>query len=422
MRNGPDKNPFRGVSDLLSRAAPAKRSLHFLSYIIDLLLVFIVSYLLFLGGNAIVSNTSEYKKNQSLHEGEITYYQDMLVEAHIAEYLNRDEHTIASDEDLSIKMAISQILLSYSHDDPEFKEFNEDPSIKLKEVYVGSFYESAFVNADFDKDYIAQFIIDYVPNHNTNNELIDFKEKTPKDYFITYYQNHAVYYSNLKYAYPDGEFPYLKPEVAKEIYKYLVQEGDYSRDRYDDFVNLYSAMLDDSEELVFNAETYQKEHYSVFVSSRRKITQAVDTTMIVSIFLAYFIAVFLPMMIFRDGRSFGKIFLRLGVMNTDKSEVEVWKIILRSFLAALSNVFIAFFLVLLPPFNGSSMILYLPFIFDITMLHIILIIFILASINGIFMLLTHEKRSLTDIIFKTITVDVTLLDEPDYDEKNETNS
>ena len=288
MRNGPDKNPFRGVSDLLSRAAPAKRSLHFLSYIIDLLLVFIVSYLLFLGGNAIVSNTSEYKKNQSLHEGEITYYQDMLVEAHIAEYLNRDEHTIASDEDLSIKMAISQILLSYSHDDPEFKEFNEDPSIKLKEVYVGSFYESAFVNADFDKDYIAQFIIDYVPNHNTNNELIDFKEKTPKDYFITYYQNHAVYYSNLKYAYPDGEFPYLKPEVAKEIYKYLVQEGDYSRDRYDDFVNLYSAMLDDSEELVFNAETYQKEHYSVFVSSRRKITQAVDTTMIVSIFSRLF--------------------------------------------------------------------------------------------------------------------------------------
>ena len=83
MRSGPDKNPFRGVSDLLSRAAPAKRNLHFLSYIIDVVLVAIVSYLLFLGGNAIVSNSDGYKKNYTNYETEITYYQDMVVDAHL---------------------------------------------------------------------------------------------------------------------------------------------------------------------------------------------------------------------------------------------------------------------------------------------------------------------------------------------------
>ena len=129
-------------------------------------------------------------------------------------------------------------------------------------------------------------------------------------------------------------------------------------------------------------------------------------------------------MIFKDGRSLGKIFLRLGSINIDKSETELWKVILRSVLAAISNFYLAFFLMLLPPFNGSSFIMYLPYItlgsFDITLLNIVLVVFVLSALNGIFMLLTHEKRSLTDLIFQTITVDVTSLDEPDYDEKNET--
>ena len=81
MRNAPDKNPFKGVSDLLSRAAPAKRNTHFIAYVIDVVLVFIVSYLLFLGGREIVSNSDAYKKNYANYEAEITYYQDMLIEA-----------------------------------------------------------------------------------------------------------------------------------------------------------------------------------------------------------------------------------------------------------------------------------------------------------------------------------------------------
>ncbi len=110
MRTGPDKNPFKGVSDLLSRASPAKRNLHFLSYIIDVVLVAIVSYLLFLGGNAIVSNSDKYKHNYTNYEAEITYYQDMVVEAHLNEYLDRDMHSIVDYEYMSIKIMISQIL------------------------------------------------------------------------------------------------------------------------------------------------------------------------------------------------------------------------------------------------------------------------------------------------------------------------
>ena len=425
MRNAPDKNPFRGVSDLLSRAAPAKRNLHFLSYLIDIILVAIVSYLLFLGGRAIVINSDEYKNNSATYESEITYYQDMITDAHLAVYLNRDQYLLADDEDLSIKMAISQILLSYSHDNPTTPDFSENPLDKLKEIYVGSFYEDCFVEASFANDYISRFFIEYVPAHNENEELVHFDGVEPSAYTIAFYKRHVSKYEKIKFIYTvdDSALPYLRTDVANEIYKYLVKADGYNRDCYDGFVEFYTAMLTSGENIVFSAKSYQSSHYQTYLSSRQKITQLTNIVLLISIFVAHYIAIFLPQMIFKDGRSIGKILLRLGTINVDKSEMELWKKILRSFLAAISNIYIAFFLVLLPPFNGASLVLYLPFItigsFDITLFNIIIVLFLLSSINGIVMLLSHDKRSITDFIFKTITVDVTVLDEPDYDERDE---
>ena len=167
MRNGPDKNPFKSVSDLLFRASPASRTHHFLAYLIDIVLVFIVSYLLFLGGHSITINSKSYKNNYAKYTEEITYYQDMLVEAHVAEYLNRDDNLLADDEDLAIKMAISQVIYSASQDTSH--EFSEDPMDKLKETYVGAFYQDAFTPISFENDYISKFFMEYVPTQNEKN-------------------------------------------------------------------------------------------------------------------------------------------------------------------------------------------------------------------------------------------------------------
>ena len=426
MRNAPDKNPFSSVNDLLARAAPAKRNVHFLSYLVDTLLVVVVSYLLFLGGLSIVKNTDSYKQNNQNYEAEITYYQDMVVEAHLAEYLDRDTHLLADDEDLAIKMAISQVLQSYSHDDPSSPDFIEDPANKLKETYVGTFYSDCFVPISFNNDYISQFVIDYVPSHNENEELIHFNGITPEKYIINIYKGHSTSREKIKFVYSadDSAIPYLRPDVANDIYEYLVRAEGFSRDAYDSFVEFYSSMLTDCEDLVVMADSYQKGHYQDYLRYRRSITVATDTTILISIVLGYYLAVFLPQIIFKDGRTFGKIFLRLGVVNTDKSEVEIWKVILRSILGALSFVYLSFFIMLLPPFNGASFLMYLPYItigsLDITLLIIVIVVFVMVSINGIVMLLTHEKRNIVDLVFKTVTVDVTMLDEPDYDEKNET--
>ena len=349
----------------------------------------------------------------------------MIVEAHIAEYLDRDNNLIADDEDLTIKMAISQILLSYSHDNIESPEFAEDPSTKLKKTFNGDFYSDCFTNTTFDNDYISRFFIEYVPGHNQNNELVDFEGKDATAYVVSYYKTRASKFGNIKFIYSadDSEIPYLKTSVANEIYKFLVRDEGYDRSAYDSFISFYTQMLDDCENRVFSAPSYQNGHYKDYLAYRQNVIVATDVTLIIAIMLGYYIAVFLPQMIFKDGRSLGKIFMRTASINTDKSETELWKNVLRSVLGALSSLYIAFFLALLPPFNGASMILYLPFFsigtLDITLLNIIIIIFTLTAANGVFMLFTHEKRSLTDLIFKTITVDVTLLDEPDYDEKDE---
>ena len=431
MRNGPDKNPFKGVSDLLSRASPARRNDHFFSYVIDLLLVAIVSYLIFLAGNAIATNTDGYKKNYANYENEITYYQDIVVDAHLAEYLSRDKHVFADSEDLSVKMAISQVLASYSHDkESQYPEFNDDddPATKLKEIYIGSFYQDAFVEASFADDYISRFFIEYVPTHNENEELVHFGTLTPEKYTIKFIRDHNLEFDQLRFSYPSEDsdspyLPYLTPSMAKKVYDFLVRAKGYDRTTYDNFVGFYSSMLEDCESTVFKAPSYQTTRYQDYLRYRKNVTVVLDTVLIISIILAYYLAVFLPQMIFKDGRSFGRIFLRLGSINIDKSETEIWKVILRSIFTALSFLYIAFFLNILPPLNGASLVLYLPFItigaLDISLINIVITIFLLAATNGIFMLLTHEKRNLFDLIFKTVTVDVTMIDEPDYDEKNE---
>ena len=426
MRNGPDKNPFRGVSDLLFRASPAKRILHFLSYIIDLVLVFIVSYLLFLGGHSIVTNSKGYKSNYSNYINEITYYQDMLVDAHVAEYLDKDNQLLVDDEDLTVKIAISQILKSYTKDNFESPEFLENPETKLRETYVGAFYEDAFTPIAYENDYVSLFFTDYVPLHNENEELVKFNGATEKHYVVEFYKKYLGKYGNIGFLFTENDdaIPCLKPSVANNIYKFLVRADGFSRDAYDSFVEYYSAMLQKCEDILFNAPSYQQTHYQDYLRYRKNVTKAVDSVLILSIFLAYFPVVLLPMLIFKDGRSLGKIFLRIATINTDKSETEIWKWLIRSVLGALSGLFLAFFIVLLPPFNGLSSLMYLPFIsigsLDITLLTLVIISFVLVSLNGIFVLLSHEKRSFTDFIFQTITVDVTMLDEPDYDEKNET--
>ena len=427
MRNGPDKNPFKSVSDLLFRAAPARRMQHFLSYLIDLFLVFIFSYLLFLGGHAITTHSKGYKENYTKYEDEITYYQDMIVDAHIAEYVIRDDNLLAEDEDLTIKMAISQILYSYSKDIPESPEFLEDPEVKLKEQYVGSFYQDAFVPISFDNDYISKFFIEYVPAHNENGALIkNYDPATAKTYIVNFYKKYLGNYSNIAFIYTanDEAIPYLKPSVANNIYKFLVRADGYDRSAYDSFVGFYGQLLQSCEDIIFKSSSYQQGHYQDYLRYRKNVTQALNTTLILSIFLAYFPIILLPMLIFKDGRSFGKIFMRLGTINYDKSEVEIWKWLVRSILGGLAGLFLAFFIVLLPPFNGLSFLMYMPYIsigsFDITLLTIVLVSFIIVAINGVLVLLSHEKRSITDFIFKTITVDVTMLDEPDTDEKNET--
>jgi len=425
MRNGPDKNPFRGVGDLLARGAPAKRTLHFLSYAIDMVIVAVVSYLVFLAGHAMVTSSSAYQANYAHYEDEITYYQDMVVEAHAGEYLDRDSKQLMEDEDLAVKMAIHQVLLSYAHDNPEAPEFAVDPLAALQNEYIGTYYQDAFVSASFENDYVSRFFIEYAPEHNPNNELVAYAGKTPQRYVIDYYRDHISSSSELKYIYPSGEsFPYLRPSVGYDLYRFLVRDEGYDRTTYDSFVSFYTSMLDDCQNRLFKSDTYQKGHYQDYLAYRQGVIVATNTTLVISIALAYYIAVFLPQMIFKDGRSFGKIFMRLGVINIDKSEVEPWKYIVRSILGALSCVYIAFLIALFPPFNGASMILYLPYFsigsLDITLLHLSIFVFALSSINGIVMLLNHDKRSLTDLLFQTITVDVTLLDEPDYDERDET--
>ena len=64
---------FETTHELLKRASPAKPGKRFVSFFIDFIIVFFVSYLVFLGGFQITKSNKGYISTQDKIQEEITY-------------------------------------------------------------------------------------------------------------------------------------------------------------------------------------------------------------------------------------------------------------------------------------------------------------------------------------------------------------
>ena len=80
---------FKSNYDLLKRASPAKPGKRFVSFFIDLMVVFLLSTLLFLGGKAIVTSTNEFTTNETNVKEEVKYYNNFIEKAVSASFIYR---------------------------------------------------------------------------------------------------------------------------------------------------------------------------------------------------------------------------------------------------------------------------------------------------------------------------------------------
>ena len=164
-------------------------------------------------------------------------------------------------------------------------------------------------------------------------------------------------------------------------------------------------MLKKMEKLVIQSEPDYSTHYMNYFNNNSILGRCVNITLILSIFIGYFIAILLPKLLLGHGRTIGRYFLNLGEISDENEKISRKTLIIKSIFGLIGYLGIIPILYMFPPFNGSFNTMYMPFVGDIPLLFIVVIIIILVLINSCITLFTSNKVGIDGLIAKTDLVD-----------------
>jgi len=394
--------------DKLSISLPAKPSKRFVACVIDMVIVFFVSIVVFSGIFRIVENTAIYKNEEKIIKEEINYYNNLVKESHIVEF---DGNQRIDREVTIMKNLTRSIYSSY--------------------VVLGNSQQSNFIIDDehsvtsnglssLENDSIAYFYTQYIQN---NDDLSSILDDDPLDYLINVYKSTFGSNFDLLFTYNEEiyELPILKTEIAYCIFHYIfVSEvdsvGEEGKTYYDLYFRNYSKMLDNAENLILNSEPYNSVHYKKYFTSYCNQARYINLSLVLSIIITYLMVVLLPKYIFKNERTIGYLLMGLGVINKDK-KANCWYIVLiKSLIGCIGFVIVSFMRYLTPPFNGSFDVMYLPISanLNISFSFILLIICLLGFIINVISLFNNNRQNILNIIFNDIVVDINYIDDDNY--------
>jgi uncharacterized RDD family membrane protein YckC len=190
---------------------------------------------------------------------------------------------------------------------------------------------------------------------------------------------------------------------------------------YKAYYNAYSNMLDEAESLVLQSEPYYSTHYSAYKEAFCAEARYTNITLIISIFIACFIALLIPKYLFKDEKTVGYKLLGLGVVRVD-GEANEWHVpLIKTVIDCVGFIPIAFILYLFPPFNGGYEAMLVPVNPDstVSLATVILWICTIFGVVYIFGMFTPNRQNLINLIFSDLVVDVHHIDEGERDGLNE---
>lgn len=424
--------------ELFQRASPAKPGRKFLSFLIDALILFITSYLIFLGGYNIVESTDSFKKSEQIVKTEIKYYNNLVEETHLVSFTNevRNENDIFALDNISKLLIYSDETYNWFEKGVEHFIYRNDQKIPVTDIKDAVFKMNTFGNnetrteyvaSSYESDDIAYFYTNYVKNNNENNNFFDVGLMTYETYYQEKFQktmgsDFSIYFEKMNKGFPFA----LKMEKAINIYNYYFLNSDstgYGKESFVRLNTLYSNLQMDAEKLLLDSKEYHNNHFVVYQEHLNAMGNMYCLAMVLSIAIAY-ILVFVPStLIFKNGVTIGKLCLGLGIIEKDGTNIKPLKLTFRMFVEVIGFIGLSILIPILPPFAGSYSVLYTTLFnignFSVNLMIIDFTLIILSAINGCFALLTHYKTSLLDIITKELVVDKNHLDEYDYDERDE---
>ena len=411
----------------LQHASPAKPGKHFQSFLIDCILLILVSYIIFLGANVIAMNSNTYKKADAIVKEEINFYNDYVEKSRAVEFEIIDGQKVRKDLIKEEKTGISKIILEnanraiyyslqhYGDSSDQFGIKISDEDLKIIEMSVsdkGHAYD----------DNISYFYTNFLLNSDAEYSVEFTSLKEAQEYVHTIYKE--AFGENATnffvFDFEQSPVPILKSRIAHYLYYFIYVDLDSneqsefletSQDCFYLFDTAYSSMLSRAERIMIQSEPYYSTNYMNYFNNNAIIARCVNIALVLSIVLGYCLVIVLPKLIFKHGRTYGRLLFKLGEISIHNEPI-TWRVVLvKGIFESIGYLSIIFFIYMLNPFGGSYNAMMTPFIGNLSLLVILVIIFIGVLINGIFILFTRDKVGIGGLLTKSVLVDRKRLDE-----------
>ncbi len=308
----------------------ATSSQRIFAFLVDGVIVMLISFLLMLLSMGIISNTKAYQsKIVPLNNAMIECYK-IEEEARIYQFIGEGENKYNNHrpmEEIFKDYCLMHILLSYENDPKAFS----DNATTIKN-------ENNLPLASYETDQLAYFYVKYAPLYNsyngTNNDVVDFKNYSPEAYFYRAYKDNAVDIEMWIFDEENYTIPYLKSNFAFDLYKYLFVDQSYQAGltRYNllgtNFKNLWEVQVDQ----LINSSRFE-ENYQIYKENYASLSYIVDIGTFSSYLVAFCIGYLLPQFIFKDMQTFGKKIFKTKVVDTKGYKALPWQSIIRNILA-----------------------------------------------------------------------------------------
>lgn len=416
-------NNNKDIVEELKHASPAKPGKRFLAFMIDCVLVCIFSFLIFIVGNLINTNTNSYKNADSIIKEEIDYYNNFVEQSRAVEFEIINNEKVRKDlikEDTSgfSKIVLENVNRALYYSYLEYGDFCNQFGFEINEKNM-NIIKASISNKGYDiDDNISYFYTNYVYNSNEQlgvsfESILDAKKYVQQIYKESFSNNAEIMFefNNVDYS-----VPLLKSEVAYYIYYYIyVFEDEEITKKGQDYsfiyFNAYSSMLSAAEKIVIQSEPYYSTHYVKYYENKAIVARNTIITLIISIVISYLLVVMIPKLLLKHGRTIGRYVFKLGEISYENEVVSTLSIIINTIFGSFGYLAVMPILFMFHPFNGSFNAMYLPFIGNIPFLIIMIIIIGLVLINSCCILFTKNKVGINGLVTNSILVDRKFQDE-----------
>lgn len=308
---------------ILSRYADfenAKLSKKILIRILDFLIVFIVSTIIYGIPVKLIGNATKYTNTESAQDA---WYEavDYICETHIFEKENGDTMSQTSLQARNIRQLTKYSLSFYKNESDEIENYEQIISSK-KYSETNTLTEETASESDNYCYYFTNFKLNNNSLYSGDNQVNS--ESNYLNYYLNIvdYQNNDYYVENLI---SNNEYSYFNLESTSKLANYLFLEETLYYDFYSNVLSLYDDIylkayedLKDNSEFILISNNYDKE-------MENYLRHIVDE-MIISYFIATILCYFLPYFIFKkDYISFSSRILKCPTISRSGEKVKFYQ-------------------------------------------------------------------------------------------------